>query len=113
MHYLHSINTKKFIKVSIIRNSCGIAPISCATPSPTYPNVDLKSPTNCGSNTYDLYDISKPHTVRHVMNFFNAPATDFIPYLSTDLDNELPLDCELEAGDHLIVVFAEIDGCGL
>ena len=114
MSYLHPMNTKKFIKVTVIRKSCGIMPDSCSKSSPSYSkDIDLTSPTNCGSNTYDLYDISKPHTVRHIMNFYDAPATDFIPYDYTDLTTELPLNCELKAGDHLVVVWAQINGCGL
>lgn len=108
------LQTQKFIKVTIIRNSCGIMPNSCSKSSPSYsPDVDLVSPSNCGSNTYDLYDISRPRTVRHIMNFYNAPATDFIPYDRSDMATELPLNCELEAGDHLVVVWAQLNGCGL
>jgi hypothetical protein len=109
MHYLNTINTKKFVKVSIIRNLKGVSAYGCSKSSPSYSkNVDLITPSNCGSNTYDIYDIARPHTVRHIMNFYNAPATDFIPYLATNLTSELPLDCEMVAGDHLVVVWAQV-----
>lgn len=106
------IGSTNHIKVTVIRNAAGISPASvnagCRPRATTYPNVSLKLPSGCGSNTRDLYDPSKSHTIRQIMNFYNAPATSFVPYLINDLDTELDLNCKLESGDHLIVIWAPI-----
>lgn len=109
------ISLTNHIKVTIIRNAAGIAinPVDagCKTRALTYPpelNINLKSPSGCGSNTRDMYDPSRPSKVRNIMNFYGAPATDFIPYDRNDLENELSLNCELKHGDHLVVVWAPL-----
>jgi hypothetical protein len=103
------------IKVTIIRNAAGIATNSvdagCKPKAGSYPaaaNINLKSPSGCGSNTRDLYDPSKGSNVRQIMNFYGAPATNFVPYDRYNLEDELSLNCELKHGDHLVVIWAPI-----
>ena len=100
------------IKVTIIRNAAGISthPVNagCKPSAMSYPGVNLKLPSGCGSNIRDIYDPSRPSLVRNVMNFYGAPATDFIPYDRNNLDEELSLSCQLKHGDHLVVIWAPI-----
>jgi hypothetical protein len=99
------------IRVTVIRSAAGIstAPVSagCKPRAATYAlNTNLKSPSGCGSNIQELYDPNAQHkTVRHIMNFFGAPATEYVPYDRSDLETELPLECNLKHGDHLVIVW--------
>jgi hypothetical protein len=108
------IGLTNHIKVTVIRNAAGIstAPVNagCKPKAATYPlNTNLKTPSGCGSNTQGLYDPDSQYkTVRHIMNFFGAPATDYVPYDRADLETELPLGCTLKHGDHLVVVWVPL-----
>ena len=109
------IGLTNHIKVTVIRNAAGIstAPVSagCKPKAATYAPIstNLKYPSGCGSNIQGLYDPDSQYkTVRHIMNFFGAPATDYVPYDRADLETELPLNCELKHGDHLVVVWVPL-----
>lgn len=101
------------VKVTIVRNAAGIyvdrSYKSCNSKSVTYPpHINLKSPSNCGSNTQALYDPDKRHNVRQIMNFFDAPSTNYTPYYRTNIDNALSFSYIPIHGEHIIVIWTPL-----
>ena len=102
------------IKVTVVRNAVGQytdhkTPRSCKSKSTTYPpHVNMKSPSNCGSNTQALYDPSLRHNIRQIMNFFDAPATNYTAYYRTNIDNKLSLSYVPSNGEHIIVIWTPL-----
>lgn len=100
------------IKVTVIRQAAGSytgSPMAgCRDAAPTYYTAARTStllPSGCGSNTQDLYDPSMPRKVINVMNYFDAPSADFVPFYRTDLVNPAGLQCELDPGDEIVCIW--------
>jgi len=106
------IGLQSGIKVTVIRNAAGAqigsTQAGCRDSAPTYSlagRCSLQLPSSCGANTENVYDPSQPRKVINVMNFFDAPSSDFVPFYRSDLENSLHLDCELQNGDEIVCIW--------
>jgi hypothetical protein len=110
------IGLTNHVRVTVIRNAAGLsyAPIAtgCGPRALTHPassNISYKLPSSCAANSQDLYDPkSKSRKIIQIMNFYNAPSTNFTVFDSTDFNNELDVQCELQDGDDIYIVWTPL-----